>query len=143
MLRAQLASALEQAWPELEIVAEAENGEQAIALAGELEPDIAFLDIRMPVKDGLEVASRNRRRLPRRVRHRLRRIRGHRVRAGRRRLCAEAGAADRIARMVDRLKQRCRAPPADLANVLQQLAVARARRTAALDQGVARQRRCD
>ena len=36
MLRAQLRTRLLQAWPELEIVAEAENGEQALALADEL-----------------------------------------------------------------------------------------------------------
>jgi DNA-binding LytR/AlgR family response regulator len=57
MLRAQLRKRLEHAWPELEIVGEAENGEQAIALCERLEPDIAFLDIRMPVKSGLEVAA--------------------------------------------------------------------------------------
>ena len=56
MLRAQLRTRLAQAWPELAVVAEAENGEQALALQRELEPDIAFLDIRMPVKSGLEVA---------------------------------------------------------------------------------------
>ncbi len=56
MLRAQLRSRLAQAWPELAVVAEAENGEQALALQRELEPDIVFLDIRMPVKSGLEVA---------------------------------------------------------------------------------------
>jgi len=56
MLRAQLRARLTQTWPELAIVAEAENGEQALALQRELEPDIAFLDIRMPVKSGLKVA---------------------------------------------------------------------------------------
>src|ERR1700694_463745 len=56
MLRAQLRARLTQAWPELAIVAEAENGEQALALQRELEPDIVFLGIRMPVKSGLEVA---------------------------------------------------------------------------------------
>src|SRR5215471_15302345 len=56
MLRAQLRVRLAQVWPELAVVAEAENGEQALALQRELEPDIAFLDIRMPVKSGLEVA---------------------------------------------------------------------------------------
>ena len=56
MLRAQLRARLAQAWPELIIAAEAENGEQALALQRELEPDIAFLDIRMPVRSGLEVA---------------------------------------------------------------------------------------
>src|SRR5258706_10445400 len=56
MLRAQMRTRLTQAWPELAVVAEAENGEQALALQRELEPDIAFLDIRMPVRSGLEVA---------------------------------------------------------------------------------------
>src|SRR5438552_3014302 len=57
MLRAQLRARLTQAWPELAIIAEAENGEQALALQREFEPDITFLDIRMPVKSGLEVAT--------------------------------------------------------------------------------------
>jgi len=56
MLRAQLRARLAEAWPELAIVAEAENGEQAIALADECRPDVAFLDVRMPVVSGMEVA---------------------------------------------------------------------------------------
>jgi DNA-binding LytR/AlgR family response regulator len=56
MLRAQLRARLAQAWPDLAVVAEAENGEQALALQRKLQPDVAFLDIRMPVKSGLEVA---------------------------------------------------------------------------------------
>ncbi len=56
MLRAQLKSRLADAWPELEIVAEAGNGDEALSLAGEHKPDIAFLDIRMPVRSGLDVA---------------------------------------------------------------------------------------
>src|SRR6185295_6068593 len=56
MLLAQLKTRLLEAWPELRIVAEAGTGEQALALAGSLKPDIAFLDIRMPVKSGLDVA---------------------------------------------------------------------------------------
>ena len=56
MLRAQLRARLGDAWPELTIVAEAENGEQALALFDERKPDIAFLDIRMPLVSGLEVA---------------------------------------------------------------------------------------
>jgi DNA-binding LytR/AlgR family response regulator len=56
MLRAQLRARLAEAWPELAIVAEAENGEQAIALADECGPDVAFLDVRMPVVSGMEVA---------------------------------------------------------------------------------------
>jgi DNA-binding LytR/AlgR family response regulator len=56
LLRAQLKARLSEAWPELEIIAEAANGDEALARAGELRPDIAFLDIRMPVRSGLEVA---------------------------------------------------------------------------------------
>jgi len=37
-----------------EIVGEAENGEEAIQAFNELKPDISFLDIRMPVKNGID-----------------------------------------------------------------------------------------
>ena len=56
LLRAQLKARLAEAWPELDIVAEAGNGDEALELAEALRPDIAFLDIRMPVRTGLEVA---------------------------------------------------------------------------------------
>jgi DNA-binding LytR/AlgR family response regulator len=56
MLRAQLKSRLAEAWPELVVVAEAENGEQALALVDAHRPDVAFLDIRMPLVSGLDVA---------------------------------------------------------------------------------------
>lgn len=56
LLRAQLKSRLAEAWPELAVVAEAANGGEAMELASRYEPDIAFLDIRMPVRSGLDVA---------------------------------------------------------------------------------------
>lgn len=37
-----------------QVVAEAENGDQAVALAKEHQPDLVLLDVSMPVKDGLE-----------------------------------------------------------------------------------------
>ena len=121
MLRAQLHARLAAAWPELVVVAEAENGEQALALQHELKPDIAFLDIRMPVKSGLEVAE---------------------ALAGSCHIvfvtaydqyavaAFEQGAVDyvlkpvtheRIAKVVERLQHRLDRAPADLATVLAQL----------------------
>ncbi len=55
-LRLHLKNKLGRIWPELEICAEAENGIQAIEFVKEYKPDIAFLDIRMPGKSGLEAA---------------------------------------------------------------------------------------
>jgi DNA-binding LytR/AlgR family response regulator len=122
ILRAQLRARLAQAWPELDIVAEAENGGQALAMCAEFEPDVAFLDIRMPVKSGLEVAA-------------VIGTESHVVFVTAYDEYAvtafEQGAVDyvlkpvgseRIAKVVDRLKGRLAGPPADLAGVLAQLA---------------------
>lgn len=56
LMRDQLRTRLNQVWPELEILAEAKNGEEAVQLVENHQPDFAFLDIRMPVKTGLEAA---------------------------------------------------------------------------------------
>jgi two-component system, response regulator PdtaR len=40
------------------VVAEASDGEQAVALAASAQPDLAIMDIRMPGVDGIEAASR-------------------------------------------------------------------------------------
>lgn len=56
LMREQLRARLAQAWPELSIVAEARNGEEAIAAVAEHRPDLAFLDIRMPGVTGIEAA---------------------------------------------------------------------------------------
>ncbi|OON64213.1 DNA-binding response regulator [Massilia sp. KIM] len=55
-MRDQLRMRLQEAWPELRIVAEAANGMEAVALAEQHRPDIAFLDIRMPGMGGIEAA---------------------------------------------------------------------------------------
>ena len=49
---------LARLWPELEIAAVADSGPAAVAAIEAHDPDIAFLDIRMPGATGLEVARR-------------------------------------------------------------------------------------
>jgi DNA-binding LytR/AlgR family response regulator len=56
LMREQLRARLQEAWPELDLVGEARNGEEALAMVAKLRPDLAFLDIRMPGQTGLEVA---------------------------------------------------------------------------------------
>jgi DNA-binding LytR/AlgR family response regulator len=54
--RAELRRMLASAWPTLEIVAECEHGPAAVEAIDSLQPDVAFLDIRMPGMSGLDVA---------------------------------------------------------------------------------------
>lgn len=57
LLRQALVARLAQAWPELRILAECEDGASALEALAEHRPDVAFLDIRMPGLTGLEVAA--------------------------------------------------------------------------------------
>ena len=56
LLREFLREKLLALWPDLNIVAEASNGNEAATMIAEFEPDIAFLDIKMPGLTGIEVA---------------------------------------------------------------------------------------
>jgi len=56
LMREQLRSRLGEVWPELEIVAEARNGQEAVSLTEQRHPDVVFLDIRMPVLTGVDAA---------------------------------------------------------------------------------------
>jgi DNA-binding LytR/AlgR family response regulator len=56
LLRESLARLLAQAWPELEVVAEARNGREAVELFDARNPDICFLDVQMPGLSGVEAA---------------------------------------------------------------------------------------
>lgn len=120
--RQRLLEGLAEAWPELHVIGEAEDGERGLTLALELRPDIVFVDIRLPGLDGLSLA---------------RRIKGlchvvfvtaydaHAVSA------FEQGAIDyllkplsteRLRETVQRLQQRLQWPPADVARWLRQWA---------------------
>ena len=50
--------------PQLEVVGEAENGEEALAMARELKPDVVLMDLLMPVMDGIVATEAIRRELP-------------------------------------------------------------------------------
>lgn len=56
LMREQLRARLAEVWPELEIVAEAKNGLEAVELTEAHRPDLVFLDIRMPGMTGVEAA---------------------------------------------------------------------------------------
>ena len=57
LMRERLKERLADIWPELEIVAEAADGDEALAAFDAHRPELAFLDIRMPGRSGLDVAA--------------------------------------------------------------------------------------
>jgi DNA-binding LytR/AlgR family response regulator len=56
LLRRSLTRMLAQAWPELELVAQARNGREAIEQFEAKQPDICFLDVHMPGLSGVDAA---------------------------------------------------------------------------------------
>lgn len=61
LVRQGLASLLDLE-DDVEVLAQAENGRQALHLAGELRPDVVLMDVRMPVMDGIQATAEFRRR---------------------------------------------------------------------------------
>jgi DNA-binding LytR/AlgR family response regulator len=57
LLREALRRQLAIVWPELEIVAEARNGREAMRSFDERHPDICFLDVHMPGLSGVDAAN--------------------------------------------------------------------------------------
>lgn len=121
LLREQLKLRLAEAWPELVIAAEAAHGAQAVAMFDADPVDVAFLDIRMPVMTGLEAA-------------RAIGDRAHVVfvtaydeyaiaafEEGAVDYVLKPVSAERIARVVARLRSRLSAPPRDLEALLAHL----------------------
>lgn len=50
--------------PDMEVVGEAADGAQALELFGKCNPDLALLDLRMPVKDGIQTTTEIRNKFP-------------------------------------------------------------------------------
>ncbi|HTA66181.1 MAG TPA: LytTR family DNA-binding domain-containing protein [Xanthomonadaceae bacterium] len=120
--RAELRGMLATLWPDLVVVAECEDGVSALEAWTSKEPDVAFLDIRMPGLGGLEVARQAG--SPAQVVF----ITAHDEFAVK---AFEAGAidyllkpirADRLAETVVRLRSRQSAPRADLTALIDDIA---------------------
>jgi DNA-binding LytR/AlgR family response regulator len=56
LMREQMRARLAEVWPDLDLVAEAKNGLEAVEAVRQHQPDIVFLDIRMPGLTGVEAA---------------------------------------------------------------------------------------
>jgi DNA-binding LytR/AlgR family response regulator len=56
LMREALKEQLQQLWPELNVIDEADNGPAAVSRIASRRPDVAFLDIQMPGMNGLQVA---------------------------------------------------------------------------------------
>src|SRR6188472_2960908 len=65
LLRDDLVARLAIAWPACELVAVCEDGGEALEAIANHQPDVAFLDIRMPGLTGLEVAAASQEASPR------------------------------------------------------------------------------
>jgi DNA-binding LytR/AlgR family response regulator len=117
LLRKEIRTTLNELWPELNVCAEAADGLQAIEALEKFQPQILFLDIQMPGRNGLEVA-----------RHASGKAHvvfitaydAYALQA------FEEGALDyvlkpispeRMKLTIERLQQRLREPPADLSNL--------------------------
>ncbi|MCG6507870.1 response regulator transcription factor, partial [Vibrio parahaemolyticus] len=58
LLRRHLNQSLADLWPQLTVVATVDNGETALEAIHQHQPDIVFLDIRMPKLDGMALANK-------------------------------------------------------------------------------------
>ncbi len=56
LLRERLATHLARLWPDLQVVAQARNGREAVELFEDHAPQVVFLDVRMPGMSGIEAA---------------------------------------------------------------------------------------
>jgi DNA-binding LytR/AlgR family response regulator len=56
LLRKSLTRLLAAAWPQLQVVAQARNGREAVELFEAKQPDVCFLDVHMPGLSGVEAA---------------------------------------------------------------------------------------
>src|SRR5690349_6566924 len=63
VVRAGIRMLLESA-ADLEVIGEGQNGQEALALARNLKPDVIVMDVSMPLMDGVEATQRVKKELP-------------------------------------------------------------------------------
>lgn len=56
--------ALLSTWPEVEVVGEARDGQQAIRFVEQHQPSVVLMDVRMPIMDGVQATQQIKRRWP-------------------------------------------------------------------------------
>ena len=121
LMRERLKEKLAEAWPELEIVAEAADGDEALALFDAHTPQIAFLDIRMPGRSGIDVAAAIGAECHIVFITAYDKYALQAFDAGAVDYLLKPVEAERLAQTVDRVKRKLAAPPADLSALVAQL----------------------
>ncbi len=124
LMRERLLGLLASAWPEADVVMVAENGNDAWDGFLEHEPDVVFLDIRMPGLSGLEVAARIGSAAHVVFVTAYDQYAVEAFDTGAVDYLLKPVEAERLERALARLRAKLAAPPADLGNILQQLKAA-------------------
>ena len=124
LLRKTITRLLREAWPELEIVAEARNGREAVELFEKLQPQVCFLDVHMPGLSGVEAAAQIGRRAHLVFVTAYDQYAVQAFNHGAVDYLVKPLDAPRLAETVSRLQERLRAtqPPANIEALLQELA---------------------
>lgn len=122
LLRAGLKAALADAWPQLEMAGEATNGAEAVHLVRELRPEIAFLDIEMPLMNGLDAAREIGRQAHVVFVTAYDRYAIEAFERGAVDYVLKPASAERLAETVRRLQSRISTPPASMDALLEELA---------------------
>jgi len=110
LLRERLVAMLGKLWPELDVVAQARNGHEAVELFDKHQPKIAFLDVHMPGLNGIDTARRIGRRAELVFVTAFDRYAVEAFERGAVDYLLKPVEADRLAETVERLKKRLQAP---------------------------------
>jgi DNA-binding LytR/AlgR family response regulator len=124
LMRERLLDMLRECWPDADVVQVAENGNDAWDGFLEHEPDVVFLDIRMPGLSGLEVAERIGKAAHIVFVTAYDQYAVDAFDTGAIDYLLKPVQADRLERAIGRIRDKLAAPPADLGDILQRLKAA-------------------